>query len=420
MARRVVVTGLGLITPVGNSVEETWSALMSGRSGVDYIKKFDTEKFPVKFAAEIKDFDPLKYIAKKEARKMGAFIHYAIAAATEAMADAGFSLTENGKFQDDVAENAGTYISSGIGDFWAIEREHSKLLEDGPDRVSPFFIVSAIVNLAAGQVSIRYGAKGPNSATATACSAGAHAIGDSFKIIQRGDADVMICGGAESAITPMSVAGFASMRALSTRNDDPLHASRPFERDRDGFVIGEGAGIMILEELEFAKRRGARIYGELVGYGMTADAFHLTMPDETGSGAIRVMQKTIKDAGIQPEQVGYINAHGTSTPYNDKFETLAIKKTFGDHAYKLAVSSTKSMTGHLLGAAGGIEGVFSVLSIDRKKLPPTINYINPDPECDLDYVPNTPRDAEVEYALSNSFGFGGTNASLLFKRYEGE
>ncbi|HKO44278.1 MAG TPA: beta-ketoacyl-ACP synthase II [Pyrinomonadaceae bacterium] len=420
MERRVVVTGLGLITPVGNSVEETWTSLMSGRSGVDYIKKFDTEKFPVKFAAEIKDFDPLHYIAKKEARKMGAFIHYAIAAATEAMKDAGFSLTEEGKFPDDVAENAGTYISSGIGDFWAIEREHSKLLQDGPDRVSPFFIVSAIVNLAAGQVSIRYGAKGPNSATATACSAGAHAIGDSLRIIQRGDADIMICGGAESAITPMSVAGFASMRALSTRNDDPLHASRPFERDRDGFVIGEGAGIMILEELESAKRRGAKIYGELVGYGMTADAFHLTMPDETGSGAIRVMQKTLNDAGIEPERVGYINAHGTSTPYNDKFETLAIKKTFGDHAYKLAVSSTKSMTGHLLGAAGGIEGVFSVLSIHRKKLPPTINYVNPDPECDLDYVPNTPRDAEVEYALSNSFGFGGTNASLLFKRYEGE
>ena len=391
---------------------------MSGRSGVDYIKKFDTEKFPVKFAAEVKDFDPLKYIAKKEARKMGAFIHYAIAAATEAMKDAGFALTDEGKFPDDVALNAGTYISSGIGDFWAIEREHSKLLEDGPDRVSPFFIVSAIVNLAAGQVSIRYGAKGPNSATATACSAGAHAIGDSLKIIQRGDADIMICGGAESAITPMSVAGFASMRALSTRNDDPLHASRPFERDRDGFVIGEGAGIMILEELESAKRRGARIYAELVGYGMTADAFHLTMPDETGSGAIRVMQKTLKDAGIGPERVGYINAHGTSTPYNDKFETLAIKKTFGDHAYKLAVSSTKSMTGHLLGAAGGIEGVFSVLGIHRKKLPPTINYVNPDPECDLDYVPNTPRDAEVEFALSNSFGFGGTNASLLFKRYE--
>jgi len=391
---------------------------MSGRNGVDFIKKFDTEKFPVKFAAEVKEFDPLKFIAKKEARKMGAFIHYAIAAASEAMADSGFELTEAGKFPDNIAENAGTYISSGIGDFWAIEREHSKLLDEGPDRVSPFFIVSAIVNLAAGQVSIRYGAKGPNSATATACSAGAHAIGDSFKIIQRGDADVMICGGAESAITPMSVAGFASMRALSTRNDDPQHASRPFERDRDGFVIGEGAGILILEELELAKRRGARIYAELVGYGMTADAFHLTMPDETGSGAIRVMQKTIRDAGIQPEEVGYINAHGTSTPYNDKFETVAIRQTFGKHAYKLAVSSTKSMTGHLLGAAGGIEGVFSVLSLYRKVLPPTINYVNPDPDCDLDYVPNEPRCAEVEYALSNSFGFGGTNAALLFKRYE--
>ena len=419
MARRVVVTGLGLITPVGNSVEATWSALMSGGNGVDFIKKFETEKFSVKFAAEVKDFDPLKFIAKKEARKMGAFIHYAIAAATEAMADSGFELSEDGKFPADIAESAGTYISSGIGDFWAIEREHSKLLDEGPDRVSPFFIVSAIVNLAAGQVSIRYGAKGPNSATATACSAGAHAIGDSFKIIQRGDADVMICGGAESAITPMSVAGFASMRALSTRNDDPQHASRPFERDRDGFVIGEGAGIMILEELEFAKRRGARIYAELVGYGMTADAFHLTMPDESGSGAIRVMKKTIQDAGIQPEQVGYINAHGTSTPYNDKFETLAIRKTFGEHAYKLAVSSTKSTTGHLLGAAGGIEGVFSVLSLYRKVLPPTINYVNSDPECDLDYVPNEPRHAEVEYALSNSFGFGGTNAALLFKRYDG-
>ncbi len=391
---------------------------MSGRNGVGPIEKFDTTKFSVKFAAEIRDFDPLKFIAKKEARKMGAFIHYAIAAATEAMADAGFELTEDGKFPAELAENAGTYISSGIGDFWAIEREHSKLLTEGPDRVSPFFIVSAIVNLAAGQVSIRYGAKGPNSATATACSAGAHAIGDSFKIIQRGDADIMICGGAESAITPMSVAGFASMRALSTRNDDPVHASRPFERDRDGFVIGEGAGIMILEDLESAKRRGANIYAEIVGYGMTADAFHLTMPDESGSGAIRVMKKAIKDAGVQPEQVGYINAHGTSTPYNDKFETLAIRQTFGEHAYKLAVSSTKSMTGHLLGAAGGIEGVFSVLSIHRKVLPPTINYVNSDPDCDLDYVPNEPRPAEVEYALSNSFGFGGTNAALLFKRYD--
>ncbi|MBA2526718.1 MAG: beta-ketoacyl-ACP synthase II [Pyrinomonadaceae bacterium] len=412
MTRRVVVSGLGLVTPVGNSVEATWTALMNGQSGADRIKRFDVEKFPVKFACEIKDFDPLNYIEKKEARKMGAFIHYAIAAAQEAMADSGLEVG------DDLAETVGTYISSGIGDFWAIEREHSKLLNDGPNRISPFFIPSAIVNLAAGQVSIRHNAKGPNSATATACAAGAHAIGDSFKIIQRAAADVMICGGAESAITPMSVAGFAAMRALSTRNDDPLTASRPFERDRDGFVIGEGAGIMILEELEFARRRGARIYAELVGYGMTADAFHITMPDDTGSGAIRVMQKTIQDAGIQPEEVGYINAHGTSTPYNDKFETLAIRKTFGEHAYKLAVSSTKSMTGHLLGAAGGIEGVFSVLSLHRNILPPTINYLNPDPECDLDYVPNEPREAVVNYTLSNSFGFGGTNAALLFKRYE--
>ncbi|HEX6622591.1 MAG TPA: beta-ketoacyl-ACP synthase II [Pyrinomonadaceae bacterium] len=412
MKRRVVVTGLGLVTPLAHSVADTWAGLMAGRSGVDYIKKFDTAKFSVKIAAEVKDFDPLKYVEKKEARKMGAFIHYAIAASDEAMADSGLRIT------DDISESVGTYISSGIGDFWAIEREHEKLLNEGPHRVSPFFIPSAIVNLAAGQVSIRTGAKGPNSATATACSAGAHAIGDSFKIIQRGDADVMICGGAESAITPMSVAGFAAMRALSTRNDDPVHASRPFERDRDGFVIGEGAGMMIIEELEFARARGAKIYAELVGYGMTADAFHITMPDETASGAVRVMRMAMRDAGVEPEVVGYINAHGTSTPYNDKFETLAIKKTFGEHAYKLAVSSTKSMTGHLLGAAGGIEAVFSILAINRGVLPPTVNYFNPDPECDLDYVPNEPREARLDYALSNSFGFGGTNAALLFKRYE--
>ncbi|HEY0079085.1 MAG TPA: beta-ketoacyl-ACP synthase II [Pyrinomonadaceae bacterium] len=412
MKRRVVVTGLGLVTPLAHTVEATWSALMEGRSGVDYLKKFDTEKFPVKIGAEVKDFDPLNYVEKKEARKMGAFIHYAIAASDEAMRDSGLQVTPEN------AELIGTYISSGIGDFWAIEREHSKLLNDGPHRVSPFFIPSAIVNLAAGQVSIRFGAKGPNSATATACSAGAHAIGDSFKIIQRGDADVMICGGAESAITPMSVAGFAAMRALSTRNDDPTHASRPFERDRDGFIIGEGAGLMILEELEFARRRGARIYAELVGYGMTADAFHITMPDETASGAIRVMQMAMRDAGAEPHEVEYVNAHGTSTPYNDKFETAAIKKTFGEHAYRMAVSSTKSMTGHLLGAAGGIEAVFSVLAIQRGMLPPTINYVNPDPDCDLDYVPNEAREANIRFALSNSFGFGGTNAALLFKRYE--
>lgn len=413
MKRRVVVTGLGLITACGNSVADTWDALMRGESGVDFIKKFDTEKFTVKIAAEVKNFDPLTFIEKKEARRMGSFTHFAIAAADEAVKDSGLKIDETN------AEMVGTYISSGIGDFWAIEREHEKLLHQGPDRVSPFFIVSAIVNLAAGNVSIRHGAKGPNSATATACAAGAHAIGDSFRLIERGDADVMICGGAESAITPMSVAGFASMKALcSSHNDDPKHASRPFDAERDGFIIGEGSGILILEELEHAKARGAKIYAELVGYGMSGDAFHVTMPDETGSGAIRVMQKALKDAEISPEQVGYINAHGTSTPYNDKFETLAIKQTFGEHAYKLAVSSTKSMTGHALGAAGGIEAVISVLSLYNETLPPTTNYEHPDPDCDLDYVPNEARKAKVEYALSNSFGFGGTNACLIFKRYE--
>jgi 3-oxoacyl-[acyl-carrier-protein] synthase II len=385
---------------------------MNSENGADYIKKFDTTDFPVKFACEVKGFDPLSFLDKKEARRMGAFTHFALAASDEAVKDSGLKIDESND------EMVGTYISSGIGDFWAIEREHEKLLNSGPDRVSPFFIVSAIVNLASGNVSIRHGAKGPNSATATACSAGAHAIGDSFRIIERGDADAMICGGAESAITPMSVAGFASMRALSTRNDDPKHASRPFDAERDGFVIGEGAGILILEELEFAKARGAKIYAEIVGYGMSGDAFHVTMPDETGSGAIRVMQRAIKDAGITPEQIGYINAHGTSTPYNDKFETLAIKKVFGEYAKNgLAVSSTKSMTGHALGAAGGIEAVFSALALKENKLPPTINYEFPDPDCDLDYVPNVVRDAEVEYVLSNSFGFGGTNACLIFKRF---
>jgi len=413
MRRRVVVTGLGLITPVGNDVATTWSSVMSGVSGADYIKKFDPEKFSVKFACEVKGFDPLSFLDKKEARRMGAFTHFALAASDEAVKNSGLQIDESN------ADMVGTYISSGIGDFWAIEREHEKLLNSGPDRVSPFFIVSAIVNLASGNVSIRHGAKGPNSATATACSAGAHAIGDSFRLIERGDADAMICGGAESAITPMSVAGFASMRALSTRNDDPKSASRPFDLERDGFVIGEGAGILILEELEFAKARGANILAEIVGYGMSGDAFHVTMPDETGSGAIRVMQRAIKDAGISPEQIGYVNAHGTSTPYNDKFESLAIKTVFGDHAKNgLAVSSTKSGTGHALGAAGGIEAVFSILAMTENKLPPTINYQVPDPDCDLDYIPNVPRDAKVDYVLSNSFGFGGTNACLIFKRYE--
>jgi 3-oxoacyl-[acyl-carrier-protein] synthase II len=412
MKRRVVVTGLGLVTACGNDVPTTWSAMMNGENGADYIKKFDPEKFSVQFACEVKNFDPLSFLDKKEARRMGAFTHFALAAADEAVKDSGLVIDSSND------EMVGTYISSGIGDFWAIEREHEKLLNSGPDRVSPFFIVSAIVNLAAGNVSIRHGAKGPNSATATACSAGAHAIGDSFRLIERGDADAMICGGAESAITPMSVAGFASMRALSTRNDDPKHASRPFDAERDGFVIGEGSGIMILEELEFAKARGARIYAEIAGYGMSGDAFHVTMPDETGSGAIRVMNRAIKDAGITPDQIGYVNAHGTSTPYNDKFESMAIRKVFGEHADKLAVSSTKSMTGHALGAAGGIEAVFSVLAMHENKLPPTINYEFPDPDCDLDYIPNVAREAKVDYVLSNSFGFGGTNACLIFKRYE--
>ena len=411
MKRRVVVTGLGLVTAVGNDVPTTWQSLLDGKSGADYIKKFDASDFSVKFACEVKGFDPLSFLDKKEARRMGAFTHFALAAADEAVKNSGLVIDESN------AEMVGTYISSGIGDFWAIEREHEKLLTSGPDRVSPFFIVSAIVNLASGNVSIRHGAKGPNSATATACSAGAHAIGDSFRLIERGDADAMICGGAESAITPMSVAGFASMRALSTRNDDPKTASRPFDLERDGFVIGEGAGILILEELEFAKKRGANILAEIVGYGMSGDAFHVTMPDETGSGAIAVMQRALKDAGISPDSIDYINAHGTSTPYNDKFETLAIKKVFGERAYKIPVSSTKSMTGHALGAAGGLEAVFSVKGLNENVVPPTINYKTPDPDCDLDYVPNEAREHSAEYVLSNNFGFGGTNACLIFKKY---
>jgi 3-oxoacyl-[acyl-carrier-protein] synthase II len=386
--------------------------LIEGRSGVDYITHFDASAFPVRFAAEVKNFDPLRYIEKKEVKKMDAFIHYAIAASQQAVDDAGLQVTPA------IAERVGVYIASGIGGFSIIEREHQKYLEGGPGRVSPFFIPATIVNLAAGQVSIRLGAKGPNSATCTACSAGAHAIGDSFRIIERGDADVMICGGTEAAITPMGVAGFAAMRALSTRNDDPQRASRPFDRDRDGFVLGEGAGILVLERLEHALGRGARIYAEIVGYGMTGDAFHITQPPEDADGAVRVMRNALRDAGIRPEEVDYINAHGTSTYYNDKLETYAIKRVFGEHAYKLAVTSTKSMTGHLLGAAGGLEAGISVLALYHQIIPPTINYENPDPECDLDYVPNRARRASLRYVLSNSFGFGGTNAALLFKRYQ--
>lgn len=409
--KRVVVTGIGLVSPLGNTTEETWAGLLAGRSGVDYITRFDTSQHTVKFAAETKNFDPAKFIEKKELKKMDYFIYFAVAAAKEALDDSGLKIT------DDLSENVGTYIGSGIGGFSVFEREHTKMMEGGPGRISPFFIPASIVNLASGYVSIYNNAKGPNSATATACSSGAHAIGDSFKIIQRGDAVAMICGGTEGAITPMSVGGFAAMRALSTRNDDPARASRPFDNDRDGFVIGEGAGVLILEELEHAKARGAKIYAEVVGYGMSADAFHITLPDLDGPR--RVMLKTIKDAGIEPHQVDYINVHGTSTPAGDKNETNAIKAAFGDHAYKLAASSTKSMTGHLLGGAGGLEAGITALAVHQQILPPTINYETADPECDLDYVPNETRQAKVRYALSNSFGFGGTNAALLFKRYEG-
>jgi 3-oxoacyl-[acyl-carrier-protein] synthase II len=409
--KRVVVTGMGLVSPLGNTTEETWDGLIAGRSGVDYITRFDTSQHKVRFAAETRGFDPLKFIPKKEIKKMDYFIFFAIAAAKEALDDSRLKITPEN------AEDIGAYIGSGIGGFGVFEREHRTMLEDGPDRISPFFIPASIINLASGYVSIFSGAKGPNSATATACSSGAHALGDSFKIIQRGDALAMICGGSEGAITPMSVGGFGAMKALSTRNDDPSRASRPFDKDRDGFVIGEGAGILILEELEHARARGAKIYAEIVGYAMTGDAFHITMPDVNGPR--RVMLKAINDAGIDPNEVDYINVHGTSTPVGDVNETNAIKAAFGDHAYKLAASSTKSMTGHLLGGAGGLEGGITALVVQRQMLPPTINYETPDPDCDLDYVPNQPRAAKVRYALSNSFGFGGTNAALLFKRYEG-
>lgn len=412
--RRVVVTGVGLVSPLGIGTEETWEALLAGKSGAAPITLFDASQFSTRFACEVKGFDPLNYIEKKEVKKMGRFIHFAIAASDFAMKQAGLHVDES------VSERVGVYIGSGIGGFDVIEREHIELLKSGPRKISPFFIPSAIVNLASGQVSIRYNAKGPNSATCTACSSSAHAVGDSVRLIQHGDADVMISGGSEAAITPLGVGGFASMRALSSRNDAPEKASRPFDKDRDGFVMGEGAGILILEELEFAKRRGARILCEVVGYGMSADAFHITQPCEDGSGAVRVMRITLKDAGVKPEQVDYINAHGTSTPFNDKTETLAIKKVFDAHARKLAVSSTKSMTGHLLGGSGGLEAAIVALSIHCQCVPPTINYEHPDPECDLDYVPGSPRKMKIDYALSNSFGFGGTNASILLKRYQGD
>jgi len=411
VSRRVVVTGVGLLSSVGVGTEATWQGVLAGRSGIGRITAFDAALFSCQIAGEVQAFDPAQYIEKKEIKKMGRFIQFAIAAADCALSSAGL------RVEPEQAERVGVYIGSGIGGFEVIEREHQTLLEHGPRRISPFFIPATIVNLASGYVSIRSGAKGPNSATATACTTSAHSIGDSFKIIQRGDADVMICGGTEACITPMGIGGFAAMRALSTRNAEPQRASRPFDRDRDGFVVGEGSGILVLEELETARRRGARILAEIVGYGMSADAFHVTAPPPDGHGAVRVMQIAMKDAGIAGHQIAYINAHGTSTDVGDRAETAAIKQCFGDHARKLAVSSTKSMTGHLLGGAGGLEAGLTVLAIRDQVAPPTINYETPDPDCDLDYVPNQARPMRIDYALSNSFGFGGTNGALIFKRY---
>ena len=412
MSRRVAITGVGLVSPVGLGTAATWEDLCAGQSGIGPITHFDASEFSARIAGEVKNFDPLQFVEKKDVKKMDVFIQYAVAASEFALRDANLTVTH------DMGPRVGVFIASGIGGFATIEREHKALINGGPRRISPFFIPAAIINLAAGQVSIRFGARGPNSATCTACSASAHAIGDAFEIIRRGDADAMIAGGSEAAITPMGVGGFAAMRALSTRNDEPERASRPFDRDRDGFVIGEGAGVLILEELGQARRRGVPIYAEVVGYGMSADAFHLTAPAENSDGAIRVMRAAIAQAGITPADIDYINAHGTSTPYNDRLETLAIKHTFGNQAYRLAISSTKSMTGHLLGAAGGLEAGISVLAIRHQVIPPTINLEYPDPDCDLDYVPATKRARPITYVLSNSFGFGGTNAALLFRRYD--
>jgi 3-oxoacyl-[acyl-carrier-protein] synthase II len=408
--RRVVITGIGLVSSLGIGTAANWAALLAGRSGVTRITRFDVTGYAAQIAAEVKDFDPLQFVEKKDVKKMDVFIQLAIAASQFAVDDAGLAVTP------EIAGRVGVFIASGIGGFSTIEREHRALLEGGPRRISPFFIPAAIINLAAGQVSIRFGAKGPNSATCTACSASAHAIGDALEIIRRGRADVMIAGGSEAAITPMGVGGFAAMRALSTRNDEPARASRPFDLNRDGFIMGEGSGVIILEELGFARRRGAPVYAELVGYGMSADAYHITAPSEDGDGAFRVMRAAMDSAGVEPSSIGYINAHGTSTPQGDKLETLAIKRTFGEHARKLALSSTKSQMGHLLGASGGVEAVITCLAVHRNLMPPTINLENPDPECDLDYVPKKPRDRKVQFAMSNSFGFGGHNASLLFKK----
>jgi len=411
--RRVVVTGLGTLSPVGNTVDEFWSSLVQGRSGVGMITKFDTTGYPTRIAGEVKNFDPLNFVDKKDARRLDPYLQFAVASSVLAVQDAALDTdkVDGTRF--------GVLIGSGIGGISTLLESHRNLIEKGPDRVSPFFIPMLIANMASGLVSIRFGAKGPNSAVVTACATGNHAIGDSFKIIQRADADVMIAGGSEAIIIPLTIAGFCSMKAMSTRNDEPTKAMRPFDATRDGFVCGEGAGILVLESLEHALARDARIYAEIVGYGMTGDAHHMTAPDPEGSGAARAMAAAVRDAGLDVSAIGYINAHGTSTPYNDKFETLAIKRVFGDHARRLAVSSTKSMTGHLLGAAGGIEAIATVLALHHGVLPPTINYETPDPDCDLDYVPNQARKQNVEIALSNAFGFGGTNATLAFRAYTG-
>ncbi len=411
--RRVVITGLGALTPIGNTAEELWTGLMQGRSGIGPITKFDTAGYATRIAGEIQHFDPLAYVDKKEARRLDPYLQYAIASAVMAVADAGIDPARVD------SERFGVMIGSGIGGITTLLDGEHALLAKGPDRVSPFVIPMLIINMASGLVSMRFGAKGPNSSVVTACATGNHAIGDAFRLITRGDADLMIAGGAEAMIVPLTIAGFCAMKAMSTRNDDPQRASRPFDAGRDGFVCGEGAGIVVLELLEHAVRRDARIYAEVIGYGMAGDAHHMTAPDPEGDGAARAMTLALKDAKLTPGAVGYINAHGTSTPYNDKFETMAIKRVFGEHARRLAVSSTKSMTGHLLGAAGGVEAIATALALHHGVLPPTINYETPDPECDLDYVPNQARKQDVEVAISNAFGFGGTNATLAFRKYRG-
>jgi len=411
VSRRVVVTGVGLVSSLGIGTEETWRGVLAGRSGIRRITAFDASHFACQIAGEVDGFEPGRYIEKKEIKKMGRFIQFAIAASDCALSSSGF------RVDPDQAERVGIYIGSGIGGFEVIEREHQNLLQHGPRRISPFFIPASIINLASGYVSIRTGAKGPNSATATACTTSAHSIGDSYRIIQHGEAEVMVCGGTEACITPLGIGGFAAMRALSTRNHEPERASRPWDLNRDGFVVGEGAGILVLEEREHARQRGARVLAELVGYGMSADAFHVTAPSPDGDGAVRVMRNALRDAKLEPHQIQYINAHGTSTDVGDRAETAAVKRCFGEHAYKVAVSSTKSMTGHLLGGAGGLEAGLTVLALRDQVAPPTMNYETPDPDCDLDYVPNQARPMAMEYALSNSFGFGGTNGALIFKRY---